>query len=623
MTAPGVVSRRLGGATQPAATVAVIAVIIFGLPKVLSSFELYTAIFAAIYLIAALGLNILSGYGGVISVGTAAFAMVGAYTVGIAKIHLHLNFVLGAALAIVVCAAVGLISALPVVRLGSFAVAVVTFAYLTAAGDVTQLFPGVTGGYAGLPVQPASLSMQDLWFAIAGLAAVCWILHRNFLLSPFGRALSATRLSPILATSLGVSPSMTKVAAFALSAGMAGLAGAMYPVVNGATASGNFTLSLSILILLMVIVGGEGTILGPAVGVTIFTVITYLLTQSNGGQGGNWVQLLYGGILLGMVLLVPEGVVGGIRRLARTRNLLSPKRRGIPTGGAVSAAEPTPSKPLSTIREALRETIGGSDITPGVLQVTEMFVSMGGVRAVDGASITVMPGTVHGLIGGNGSGKTTMLNGISGFVVARQGQVSLGSAGLPRRAASRARRGIGRTFQQPVLLASKTALENVIVGVDRHRHASLLSYLLRLPAARRESRASTREGARWLDALGLSFYADTPAGELPPGKQRLLEVCRALATRPEVLMLDEPAAGLNEAEIAELEPALMAVREAGISVLFVDHHVDLIMRTCDEISVLANGAVIAHGTPSEIRENPAVIESYLGGGYLVSREPKL
>jgi branched-chain amino acid transport system permease protein len=615
-----VASRRLADLRQPVAVLVGIAVVIVAMPEVLSPFELYTAVFAAIYLIAALGLNILSGYGGVISVGTAAFAMVGAYTAGIAKIHLHLNFVIGAALAIVVCAAVGVITALPVVRLGSFAVAVVTFAYLTAAGDVTQLFPGVTGGYAGLPVDPVELPMQDLWFIIAGLASICWILHRNFLLSPFGRALSATRLSPILATSLGVSPAVTKVAAFGLAAGMAGLAGALYPVVNGATASGNFTLSLSILILLMVIVGGDGTILGPIVGVAIFTVVTYLLTQSNGGQGGNWVQLLYGGILLGIVLLVPEGVVGGIHQLLRSMRQPVPPRRGVlrDTGAARTEA----GNPFSGVRDALRSTIGGADITPRALRVAGLFVAMGGVVAVDGASITVMPGTVHGLIGGNGSGKTTLLNGISGFVVARGGEVSLGGARMPSRAAARARRGIGRTFQQPVLLSKKTALENVVIGVDRHRRASLLSYVFRLPAARHESRAASLEAARWLDALGLSLDANTPAGELPPGKQRLLEVCRALATRPEILMLDEPAAGLNEVEIAELEAALLAVRSAGISVLFVDHHVDLIMRTCDEITVLANGKVIAHGTPGEIRENPAVIGAYLGGESLVWEEPE-
>jgi branched-chain amino acid transport system permease protein len=602
-------SRRLGGLTQPVAALVGIAVVIAGIPRVLSPFELYTAVFAAIYLIAALGLNILSGYGGVISVGTAAFAMVGAYTVGILNIHLHLNFAIGAVLAIIVCAAVGVISALPVVRLGSFAVAVVTFAYLTAAGDVTQLFPGVTGGYAGLPVQPVQLPMQDLWFAIAGLAAICWILHRNFLLSPFGRALSVTRLSPILATSLGVSPALTKVAAFGLAAGMAGLAGALYPVVNGATASGNFTLSLSILILLMVIVGGEGTILGPVVGVAIFTVVTYLLTQSNGGQGGNWVQLLYGGILLGIVLLAPEGVVGGIGRLVRSRRQPLPSRRDVLTETGAEGREA--GSPFSTVGDALRSTIGGADITPVALRVTGLFVSMGGVVAVDDASITVRPGTVHGLIGGNGSGKTTLLNGISGFVVARSGEVWLGSARMPGRPTARARRGIGRTFQQPVLLSGKTALENVVIGVDRHRRASLLSYVLRLPAARRESRASNLEAASWLDALGLSLDVNTPAGELPPGKQRLLEVCRALATRPDILMLDEPAAGLNEVEISELESALLAVRGAGISVLFVDHHVDLIMRICDEITVLANGRVIAFGTPTEIRENPAVIGAYL------------
>jgi ABC-type branched-subunit amino acid transport system ATPase component len=233
------------------------------------------------------------------------------------------------------------------------------------------------------------------------------------------------------------------------------------------------------------------------------------------------------------------------------------------------------------------------------------------VSVLTDVSLTVQAGQVHGLIGPNGSGKTTLLNCVSGLI-SSSGKFRLDGSPLGRRSEVRARTGIARTFQQPILENASALLENIRVGVDANRHVKTFGYILRLPSARREAVDSRRQAVDWLCTLGLYEDSDKPAGALPPGKQRLLEVGRALATHPRVILLDEPAAGLNQAEIDQLERTIRAVRDAGISVLLVDHHVDLVLGVCDEITVLANGRVIATGAPEEIRNSAAVLDAYLG-----------
>jgi ABC-type branched-subunit amino acid transport system ATPase component len=241
---------------------------------------------------------------------------------------------------------------------------------------------------------------------------------------------------------------------------------------------------------------------------------------------------------------------------------------------------------------------------------------IGGITALHDVDVEVRAGTVHGLIGPNGSGKTTFLNCVSGFYGTDAGEIRVSDEPVPSRPSARARGGLGRTFQQPLLLDQLSALDNVWVGVDRHRKVGWLGYVLRTPAARREAREARTEAQRWLEAVGLGADRDTPAGRLGPGKARLVEVARALATQPRVLLMDEPAAGLSDAEMEHLEAVIREVRSAGITVVLVDHHANLVLGLCDQITVLASGEVIASGTPEEVRHDAVVINTYLGRRFL-------
>jgi branched-chain amino acid transport system permease protein len=246
-----------------------------------------------------------------------------------------------------------------------------------------------------------------------------------------------------------------------------------------------------------------------------------------------------------------------------------------------------------------------------LLAATGLKRRMGGVQAVDGVDLAVRPGQVHALIGPNGSGKTTTLNLLSGYVEPDEGAFTL--LGKPVRALShrRARTGLGRTFQTPLLFEGMTCLENVLVALDQHRSVSALSYLLRLPAARREEKAAYERAQEILAAVGLRD-PDRRADVLPPGERRLLEMARLVAARPTVVLLDEPAAGLTHAEIEHLEAMVRAMAAAGLAVVIVEHHVDLVLRLADVVTVLDFGRVIAHGDPDTVRTDPRVVAAYLG-----------
>lgn len=569
-------------------------------PNLVGPFHLYTATIGLTYLIAVVGLNLLLGFGGVISLGSSAFIMLGAYTVAVAQNTWDMSFWLSAPLAMVVCAVAGAITVAPVLRLGAFAVAVVTLAYLSVITSLIDIYPDVTGGGEGLAVQRSGATPTQLWIVFGVVAAVVYAAMITLMRSPYGRALNVGRLSPLLSQSLGSFPSFLKATAFTIAAATAGLSGALYPVLNGRVSTANFTVWISILLMLMVVVGGPGTLIGPFVGTLLLTIVPIVLDEVF-EEGGIVEQLVYGIFLLLTVLVMPRGIAGAVNQIAdRVRRMQAKDAAGVevPDAGELDAMH---------IDESLFVSGGGAS-----LDVAGLVKRIGGIRALDGAELHVRPGTIHGLIGPNGSGKTSLLNCVSGFYQVDSGTIELDGSTLPKHPARRAHAGIGRTFQQPLLLDQLSALENVRVGVDRHRKARWVEYLLRLPRARREAVEGREEASRWLQAVGLGADERLSASRLGPGKLRLVEVARALATRPSVLLMDEPAAGLSEVEMAHLESVIRAVRAAGITVVLVDHHADLVLRLCDEITVLANGAVIATGTPDEVRGNAVVINTYLG-----------
>ncbi len=362
-----------------------------------------------------------------------------------------------------------------------------------------------------------------------------YILHRNLLQGPFGRALMITRRGEAVAGSLAVATGRYKVVSFTLYAALAGLAGGLYQQLNGPISADTFGIDTSITLLLMVVLGGVGSVTGALLGTMVLTVIPMVLNQA-ASSGGGTRDLLYGVILLAVVLVVPKGLAGiprdrRLRRLAtRVLDRGSARKATAPDAASETAghsgAQPVDPAALSQLLAEGRGSHGGR------LEVADIHRTIGGLRILRGISMTVESGHIAGLIGPNGSGKTTLLNSINGLTPVDRGNVRLGGDAIDGPARLRAKAGVGRTFQTALLAEESSVLDNLMLALDAHRKASHVCYALRLPHALREARSHRAQATRWAEALGLGDLLGEEASALTPRARRLLEVGRALATTP-------------------------------------------------------------------------------------------
>jgi len=584
------------------AKVAVGVAVLLVLPQFVSDdFYIYSLTIGALYLIAALGLN-LTISGGIISIGTAAFLMIGGYTVALTQVHWALNPILATLMAAAICGVVGFVTAFPALKLGPFAVAVVTLMYANVVIDLTLHFTSFTGGGFGIQSKALDFTQVEFWYLVGGLAILFMLGHRNLIRSPFGRALMMGRRSEPVAASLGIASGRFKLASFAVYCALCGVAGAMYQMIQGPISSESFDIGISITVLLMVVLGGEATVSGPFFGALVLTLIPLILSQAVTG-GGPVRSIIYGCVLLAVVLIVPGGLAA-IGRLIKTRvRRLTRRNQSGATGSRASTERPINFDQLDAVI---------THVEPTALDIRNVSKAIGGLKILREMSFTVEPGTIHGLIGPNGSGKTTLLNCISGLTKLDDGQILVGDVALPGHAARNARAGLGRTFQTVLVSEADSVRDNLLVGVDSHRRTDYFSYTFRLPWALKEMRRSGAETEAWASALGLSAVLDRPVSSLTPRQRRLVEVGRALATRPRVMLLDEPAAGMTGPELNELETMIRLMRSAGITVLLVEHHAELVMRLCDRVTVIDVGRVLITDEPATVSRDPAVVAAYLG-----------
>jgi len=535
------------------------------------------------------GLNILAGNSGQVSLGHAGLYAIGAYTGAILATRLGLGFWVAVPAAAIASAAVGTLLAMPALRVSGPYLAMVTIAFGIIVEHGLIEWEALTKGFGGIADIPKPhlgampLALPQYYYVVGAAAAVSLLLARNLARSAWGRALAAVRESEVAAESLGLNPYRVRTVAFALSAGFAGAGGCLYAFLTGFVSPDSFTLQTSILFLLIVLFGGLGRVAGPLIGSLVLMVLPELLHQFS-----DYRLILYGLLLLGSTYFLPQGVAGAINDwLARFR----PE----PPWGEARPAAPAPA------------------VAPALLETRGVRMAFGGLQALTDVNLTVAPGSIHALIGPNGAGKTTLLNILSGYYRATAGVVRFGRRELQGQPAHRiARGGIGRTFQTTQLFEEMTVLENVQVGLAGPRLGGIGGALLgRRAVARRE--AGLRDEA--LALLAFVGYSGSPAERarnLAFGHRRLVEIARALAARPAVLLLDEPAAGLAAAEIDELRRLLQRVREAGIALFLVGHHMELVMEVSDRVTVLDYGRVIAEGPPDQIQSDPAVVEAYLG-----------
>jgi ABC-type branched-subunit amino acid transport system ATPase component/ABC-type branched-subunit amino acid transport system permease subunit len=578
---------------RPAVAALALLALASALPLTGNDYYALIATRAAIYWIMVAGLNLVVGFAGQLAIGYVALFALGAYTASVLAAGTVLPPApVAAALAggTVMGAACGVVVGLPALRLRTFYFAMTTLGFATIVNQVALGWQSVTGGGVGVagPSMPAPFDTAwGLYSLCLGIAVIGTWMTANVARSRFGRALVATREAEVAAEAAGISKPTLLVCVFLFAGAAAGLAGGLFASLQTYVTPDAFTFDLSLLFFIAVLIGGRGSILGPLLGTVILTLLPEVAAPL-----AAWSTFVYAALLLVIVLAMP----GGIAALLDFRS-----RRPLPRDRAIRPH-----------LGALGELLDGNR-APAALRLRGVVLSFGGVRAIDGLDLDVCPGRVHGLIGPNGSGKTTTLNVISGYYGPQAGSLAVGAAPLPSRAPStRAALGIARTFQTPRIVGEATVLQNAMVGGTISGRASFVEALLSLPRQARDERRIEATARLALDAAGLGALADIRADRLQHSELRFVEIARALMLRPAFLLLDEPAAGLSPDEIKRLGALIKAVSRRGVGVLLVEHHADLIFDICDEVTVLNLGRVLARGTPGEIRAHKEVVSAYLG-----------
>lgn len=565
--------------------IVVIGVVLPLIPYVfhVNSYVLNVFMQAVTYGIAVLGMTIVLGYTGQINLAQAAFFGLGAYAVALGTVFFGLNFWVSLLLGVAVAALAGLALGLTTLRLGGHYLAMITISFQQIFDLVLVNWADVTHGPDGIAgiARPSLFGYQladDKSYLLLCVAVLYVTLFLVWWLpnTRLGRAMRAVRENELAAEVTGVKTLAVKVIAFTLCAALAGIGGALYAAGFAYVSPDNFNFKVSIEFLTMALLGGAQSPFGAALG----TVLLILLPE--------WLRFLkevylaaYGLAVILIMVFMPEGI-WGIAKAAWKR-----------------IWKTAPMVPHNIM--PLNFDISLSDSAP-ILQLKNVQKHFGGVKAVDGIDIEVARGTVHALIGPNGSGKTTTLNVLNGIYKPTAGMIMIDGVDVTQKAPHvRAAHGVGRTFQNIRLFPALSALENVMVGAQRENNP-----IKRGDAALRERALSA------LGFVGMADRAHVIVKSLPYGHQRLVEIARALAGHPKLLLLDEPAAGLNQTEKQELVDLLKRLRGHGLTIFLIEHDMGLIVQVSDKISVLNFGRKIAEGTPDEVLRHPDVITAYLG-----------
>ncbi len=598
----------------------------------------------AIYGILLIGLDVTVGYLGQVNLAHVAFLGLGAYTAGLVVTKLGLGMAPALLAALAVGLVLGGLLALPALRLEGPQFALATLSFSALSTTALNELEALTGGAQGLslnrpPIFGHALTPPLFYWLCMALLAVVWMLMRNLLASQWGRAFEALRDSPIATDAMGVGTYRHKVAAFALGSGLGGLAGGLYAFNFQYLQPQSFTYDLMIILLLGVVLGGRKSLWGAFVGASVIVLLPNLLSNrllfqifsglgfaaalAAGLQGlyrkttrpfqalapvvamgilvvggllventEDWRKAIFSLMLFSVVVGLPEGLMGFtaifLAKLFRVPHAPLPEPADI---DAVLPLRPSDGTPLLVIDDLKRY--------------------FGGVKAVDGLTMTVRSGSIHGLIGPNGSGKSTVVNVISGLYTPTDGTIALRGVVLPSGSLFRvAQAGVARTFQNLQLFGELTALENILVALKGVYQSSLPMVLFGL--ARGEERRAQAEALALLELIGLRDQALTKAKDLTYGAQRFLEIARALARKPDLLILDEPAAGLAHPDMLQQIAIIQKIHQRGVSIILIEHHMDVVSELCDMVTVLDGGRIIAEGTPEEVKRHPKVVEAYLG-----------
>lgn len=553
----------------------------------------------ALLAICGVGLNLLLGLTGQVSFGHVGFYAIGAYAVAILTTQAGWPFwpawLAGGAIA----ALSGALLALPALRVRGPGLAMVTIAFGFIVEHGAVEWRALTGGQNGLmgvmPPGVFGIDGSERVVAVAALAvlAVALLIYARISRGTWGAAMRAVRDSETAAASIGVNPLIVKAVAFAFSAALAGLAGGLFAPLQGMVTPGMFSFLQSLLFVLVVMIGGAGTIAGPLVGAVVVGLLPELLASLEN------LRLLCFGVLLLVVLWgAPNGVIGVLGMWWKSR------RGASSNDGSVDASAPLT---LPVLAQAQRKRLAAHGLA----------MTFGGVKAVADLSFELPAAQVTSLIGPNGAGKSTVLNMLSGFYRPQAGTRALGGDALAARGAcDSARHGVARTYQTSQLFGGMSVLDNVTLALSAGRLGGLLG------VARMRSKIHRDAAIALLRACGYHGDVELMAADLAHVDRRLVEIARALATRPAVLLLDEPAAGLSTQDKAQLGKLLREIADSGVAVGLVEHDMSLVMGVSDGIVVIDAGRFLAQGSPSAIRHDERVRQAYLGAQTAEAGKPR-
>ncbi|TAM85585.1 ATP-binding cassette domain-containing protein [bacterium] len=576
------------GVPYAIAAASILAVVV--LPFVSSSYVIDVATTIITFAVLGLGLNIVVGYAGLLDLGYAAFFAIGAYTTALLETLGHQPFWVTLPFSILFAAISGIIIGYPTLRLRSDYLAIVTLGF----GEITRIVAtnlGITGGPNGIYgiASPtffghALASPRAVYELGLGFLAVVLVFTSRLTRTRLGRAWISIREDETAAEAIGIPTLKVKMLAYVMGAVVGGFGGSFFAARFGAIDPTSFTYLQSVTILIIVVLGGMGSTPGVMLGAAIVAGLPEALRFLQ-----LWREFVFAIGLVVLMLVRPQGMwPAPLRRRVTLPPLAAEDESLVPI-----AVEP-----------------GTSDV---LLEVDGLSRNFGGVRAVNGVRFGIRRGEILSIIGPNGAGKTTVFNCLTGVIRPTSGRISwLGSSivGLaPHRVVGL---GLSRTFQGVRLFANMTVYENVLVGMEPRYRTSIPAAVLGLHAASEEDRRHLLSCRRLLRFVGLEERAGERAGDLPYGDQRRLEIARALASEPRLLLLDEPAAGMNPTEKRDLMGLIRRIRDGGITVVLIEHDMMLVMGVSDRIIVMDHGEVIAEGTPAEVQRNDRVIDAYLG-----------